>query len=229
MSEASTSLPPMYPVFLKLAGERCVVVGGGRIGCQKAAELLEAGAQVVVISPDFHASFGELGDRVERVERPWRSGDLGGARVVFSATGNSAVDEQVFAEGRAAGALVNVVDVVDRCDFYAGSVVRRGPVVVAISTSGASPSLAIALKRRIGVLVGEGHGVLARALGEARPALLSRYPVYGERARRLGAFVEGMMERCDGDAAQRGVERLLRCARPCGDGAACLCALEEGA
>ncbi|TVR03373.1 MAG: bifunctional precorrin-2 dehydrogenase/sirohydrochlorin ferrochelatase [Deltaproteobacteria bacterium] len=222
-----TSLPTLHPVFLKLEGVPCTVVGGGAIALQKARELAEAGADLTVISPQLHDGFHELGETFRWVERRWQPGDLDGARLVISATNDPEADALIHAEAHDVRALVNVVDVIDRCDFYAGSVVRRGPILIAISTSGASPSIAIALRRRIDALLTDGHGQLAQALGDARPALLSRFPDYGARARRLGAFVRDMLDQTasTGQAAAA-VGRILRCDRPCGDGP-CLCALPD--
>lgn len=223
--EPNADFPALHPIFLKLDRLPCIVVGGGAIGLQKATELLEGGARLTVISPRFHSGFDALPFSFERVERPYRRGDLAGARLVVSATGKPSVDDEVHAEAVAERALINVVDVVDKCDYYAGSVVRRGPVIVSISTSGTSPSLAIALKRRIASLVLEHHGALASALGAARPVLLDRFPDYGERARRLGAFVRTLVDRPDLQSTVPGaVDRLKRCERPC-EGDPCLCAV----
>lgn len=227
---------PLYPLFLKLADRPCLVVGAGAIGAQKCAELLEAGARVRLISPDRHPRFDameeEHGERLHWEARRWRPGDCEGAYLVISATGDSEVDVAIEAEARAERALLNVVDVVDRCDFYAGAVVRRGPIQISISTGGASPSIAIWLRRRIEAVIPAGLDVLAAELARVRPQLLERFPDYGERAARLRHVVAaGVQElaRAPREAQPAAwVDRVAACGRPC-EGPLCACVLEEAA
>lgn len=177
----------LFPVFLKLQDRLCVVVGGGPIGAHKAKELLAAGARVRTVSPAFDAAWDELG--VERHVRAFTAGDCAGAALVFAATGEPDVDAAIALDARAHGAWLNVVDVPERCDFYSGSTVRRGPLVVVIGTGGASPALARKVRERIDAVLPEALGVLATALGEARAQLLMRYPELATRAKVLDAFV----------------------------------------
>lgn len=223
------SAPALYPLFLKLAQRPCVVVGGGPIAAQKAKELLEAGADLRVISPELcdaflHAPFAER--TWTWISRGYLAGDLASAKLVISATADPEVDALVYEEARRDGAWVNVVDVVDRCDFYAGAVVKRGPVQVAISTAGASPSLAIALRHRVDALLPQQLGAVAEALGALRPALLERFPMYRDRAQRLGHVVEalwetGAMTTWSTETLTHALERVLACDAPCADASTC--------
>ena len=185
----------LFPVFLKLEGRVCVVIGGGGIGARKAEELVAAGARVRAVSPTFHPLWDTI--LAERHVRPFAPGDCQGAALVFAATGVPEVDVAIEADARAWGVWLNVVDVPDRCDFYSGAAVRRGPLTVAISTSGASPALARKVRERIEAVLPEPIGVLALALGEARPQLLMRYPDITARAQVLGAFVSDALLRLD--------------------------------
>lgn len=191
--------PPLYPLFLKLDGHRCVVVGGGHLAARKGVELLLCGARVVVVAPELGEEVAGLArahpDRVELRERAFEAADAEGARLLVAATDDEAVNRAAFAAGRAAGALVNVVDVVDLCDFYTGGVVRRGPLQIVVGTSGASPSLARRVRLWLEDTLPAGLGPLAAALGSARPRLLERYPSFKERAHRLDAFVARAVER----------------------------------
>lgn len=187
-----TSPPPptntvtMLPVFLKLDGRRALVVGGGPIASRKASELLEAGAHVVAISPAFVDGF----PNVERHERRYAHGDAGGFAIVFACTGERDVDDRVSLDAQAANALVNVVDRPDVSTFYSAAVLKRGPVIVAVGTSGASPTLARKVRDKIDEMLPPGIALLGEALGRARPRLIARFPRMDERARAVEAFVE---------------------------------------
>ena len=135
---------PPYALFAQLEGLCVVVVGAGRVAARKVASLLECRAQVRVIAPeavDEIAEAASLG-RIELVSRPYASGDLSGAVLAIAATSDRAVNEAVFAEAQQRSMLVNVVDAPELCNFTAPSVLRRGKLQVAVSTSGAAPSVA---------------------------------------------------------------------------------------
>lgn len=138
-----------YPVFLRLEGRRCVVVGGGVVAQGKVAGLLECGASVAVVSPDLTPALAQLAreGRIAWEARPYRRGDLAGAFLAIAATDEPGVNQEVAREAEERGVLLNVVDVPSLCTFIAPAVVRRGPVTVAISTGGLSPALARRLRR----------------------------------------------------------------------------------
>jgi siroheme synthase, N-terminal domain len=145
-----------YPIALDLAGRRCVVVGQGPLAEEKVKGLLEAGANVAVIAPSAY-----------------RRGDLAGAFLVIAATGDPAVNRVVFAEAEAERVLCNSVDDVVHCHFAAPSVLRRGELVVAISTGGRSPALAKRLRVDLAERLGPELGVLTDLLGELRAELIA--------------------------------------------------------
>jgi siroheme synthase-like protein len=179
----------MLPIFVKLDGRRAVVVGGGPIAARKTNELLDVGAVVVAVSPSFSDAF-PVHARVQRIERPFAAGDTRGAAIVFSCTGEPQVDDEVSRDAQQHGTLVNVVDKPDLSTFYSAATVRRGPVVVAVGTSGASPTLARKVRDKIDEMLPAGIAQLGESLGRARPRLLARYPRMDERARVVEAFVE---------------------------------------
>jgi precorrin-2 dehydrogenase/sirohydrochlorin ferrochelatase len=160
----------LYPVVLGLRGRRALVVGGGKVAARKAAGLLAADAHVVVVSPTFLPAFGRLVDTaaLTLVERPYVPSDLEGMVVVVAATDDRRVNAQVSADARRAGVLVSVVDAPRESDFIVPAVVRRGDLLIAISTSGRSPALAGHLRRELELLVPDDWEVLARLLGAAR-------------------------------------------------------------
>jgi precorrin-2 dehydrogenase len=168
-----------YMACLDLEGRRCVVVGGGAVGLEKAAGLAACGARVTVVSPELDEGFAELD--VEWLARRYEPGDLDGAFLVIAATADRAVDEQVHADAEARFLLCNVADVPDLCSFILPAVHREGPIAVAVSTGGASPALAKRLRSQIAELVGPEHAELAEELRALRPEVKERFPTYEER------------------------------------------------
>lgn len=164
-------LPRLYPVALDLRGRRCLVVGGREVAAAKAANLLSAGATVVVVAPEVDPAIGTLDVTVER--RPYRPGEAADYRLVLTATGRAEVDRQVFQDAERAGVWVNSADDPDHCSFLLPSIHRQGPVTVAVSTAGASPALAVWLRRRLEPTVGAEMGSLAQLLAEGRQQLVA--------------------------------------------------------
>ena len=138
-------MPLYYPVFLDLRGRRVVVIGGGAMGEEKVTRLMPYGAQVVVVSPDVTDEVSKLAQdgQVEWTRRLYRGGDLEGAFIAIVAdTSDDAVNQVVSEEARERNVPLNVADVTDLCTWITPSVARRGEVIVATSTGGASPALA---------------------------------------------------------------------------------------
>ena len=168
--------PVYYPLFLNVAGRRCVVVGGGEVASRKAEMLLEFGAEVLAISPEFCPELEEMarGDGVTLLRRPYQAGDLKGARVAVAATDDNETNQAVVREAREGGALVNVVDDAAASDFIVPSYVHRGDVTVAVSTAGRSPALARKLRTRLEEQFGPEYAALALLLGEVRAEVRQR-------------------------------------------------------
>jgi len=183
------STPVDFPVCLRLGGKRVLLVGAGTIAEERSRQLIEAGARLRVVAPVVGANIRELADagRLELLERAWEPGDTRGQELVFVATDDMRVSEAVAAEARALGLWLNTADVPELCDFTLPSVGRRGPIVVAVSTSGQAPALARLLRRRLLEQVLPGHVRLARLTGWLR----KRLPRGPERMRLLKQLVEG--------------------------------------
>ncbi len=167
-----------YPICLVgLNQRRSVVIGGGHVAVRKTSALLEAGAAVTVISPQFIPEFAGLSHHpaLRLVQRPYQEGDLEGAFLVISATDMAVVNQAVYAEALRRGCLVNVVDDPQRSNFIVPAVVQRGEVQLAITTGGASPALARRLRERLEGWLRPAYGDLAAILAELRPELLRRF------------------------------------------------------
>jgi uroporphyrin-III C-methyltransferase / precorrin-2 dehydrogenase / sirohydrochlorin ferrochelatase len=176
-----------YPLMLKVKGESCLVVGGGDVALQKVRALRKAGADVTVVSPTFVPALRRLA--VRRVRRLFRPGDVSGRILVIAATDSAAVNRAVSAACRKRGIPVNVVDVPELCSFIVPSILRRGPVVIAVSTGGQSPSLAKSLRRQLEAIVPASLGRTALRLGAARRKILRALPPSPARTRLLKGLV----------------------------------------
>ncbi|HEU4744556.1 MAG TPA: bifunctional precorrin-2 dehydrogenase/sirohydrochlorin ferrochelatase, partial [Anaerolineales bacterium] len=139
-----------YPVYIQLRQQPCVVVGGGKIAEGKVDGLLAAQANVTVISPDLTAHLRGLVEekQITYLARTYQASDLTGAFMVICATDQAEINHQVWQEASANRQLVNVVDDTRRCNFIAPSILRKGDLTIAISTSGKAPALAVRLKER---------------------------------------------------------------------------------
>jgi precorrin-2 dehydrogenase / sirohydrochlorin ferrochelatase len=139
----------LFPMFLKLEDCPCVVVGAGGIAAQKLESLLASGARVRIVAPEASADIQELArlGRVAWTQAEFQDGHLAGALLVIAATGNPAVNQQVYRAARERGVLCNSVDEPERCDFFYPAVVRRGDLQIAISTAGKSPALAQRIRK----------------------------------------------------------------------------------
>lgn len=162
-----------YPAILLLDGRLGVVIGGGALGERKVHTLLDAGAAVRCVTSDVTAGLRAMADRgeVELVERDYRRGDLAGAVVAIAATEDVDVNQGVFEEATDARIPVNVVDDVPRCTFIAPSIARRGDLLLAISTGGKSPALAVRVRERLEKEFGEEYAAMLALLGELRDSV----------------------------------------------------------
>lgn len=140
-----------YPLFACLQGQRVLVVGGGTVAVRKVRSLLSHGASVCVVSPQLHPDLRALADAasIDWACRPYQEGDLDGFLLVVGCVGARSVDEAIAAEARAKGTLVNIVDVPDLCTFIVPSVLQRGRLQIAVSTSGAAPALARGIREKL--------------------------------------------------------------------------------
>jgi precorrin-2 dehydrogenase/sirohydrochlorin ferrochelatase len=167
---------PLFPAFLRLNGRRCLVVGAGPVAEGKIQSLLRAGANIRVVAP-------EATDRVQSWARTkkirwharkFRVGDLAGTFLVVAATSSPALHAKIFRQARRGGVLCNAVDDPAHCDFYYGSVVRRGELLIAISTGGHSPALAQRLRKKLEKEIGAEYERWVTTLGIARKRLFAK-------------------------------------------------------
>jgi siroheme synthase-like protein len=140
-----------YPIFLDLRGRAVLVAGAGKIALRKTRGLLEAGAQVTVVSPAWLPDFEALPLRL--VRRRFRAPDLEGAALVFAATDDRAVNRRIGALAKRRAILANIADSAEECGFIVPARLERGGVQIAISTGGRSPRAAAELRRKLEALL----------------------------------------------------------------------------
>lgn len=180
-------MPFGYPVMLELASRRCVVVGVDAVCEGKVEGLLAAGADDVLVVASGPASRLDELDGIDGVtveRRAWRAVDLNGAFLVVAASRDPGERDAIAREARSRGALVNVMDDIPNCDWSAPSIVRRGDLVLAIATGGASPALAKKLRLQLESEFGEGWSEILTILRAVREETLPLMPDLAIRATR---------------------------------------------
>ncbi|MGZ4787154.1 MAG: precorrin-2 dehydrogenase/sirohydrochlorin ferrochelatase family protein [Terriglobales bacterium] len=166
--------PVLFPLFLKLDGRVCLIVGGNAEVEGKIASLLASAAQVKVVSPQATGGIRGLAaaNRVTWEQREFRPTDLDGVTLVIALDEDDAVNELVYGEATARGVLCNVVDQPEHCHFYYPAVVRRGHLQIAISTGGLSPALASQIRGDLEQQFDREYAGWLEALGQARERIL---------------------------------------------------------
>lgn len=165
----------LFPMFMKLDGRQCLVVGAGKVGEPKIESLLETGARIRVVALEATPQVREWA-RIGRIElslRPYSRADLDAAFLAIVATSSRSLNERIYRDAQQRKVLCNVVDVPDLCDFFYPAVVRRGDLQIAVSTAGHSPSLAQKIRQQLEKQFGLGYASWVAELGETRKLILS--------------------------------------------------------
>lgn len=172
-----------YPINLRIGGKRCLVVGGGSVACRKVKSLLAAEAQVTVLSPELTAELAEMQRKKQfnYIAKPYQEGDLGGFFLVICATDDPFVNEAVAREAEEDGILANVVDVPELGNFSVPAQVKRGDLLLTVSTGGKSPVLAKRLRQQLAAGYGGEYGEFLDFLNEVRGELKQRLATSKER------------------------------------------------
>jgi precorrin-2 dehydrogenase/sirohydrochlorin ferrochelatase len=163
-------MPKYYPIMLDIRSRRAIVIGGDRIAAEKAAALVVSGAQVTILSPDLGPEVIALHEQhgVDLRQKAYEPGDLAGAFVVVAATNDQGLIDAIWTETQEHGQLVNIVDVPARCSFIIPSILRRDQLTIAVSTEGASPSLAKRIRQRLEQLFPPAYGTYLRLAAVVR-------------------------------------------------------------
>jgi len=185
---------PFYIACLKLRGRRCLVIGGGALGLEKAEGLLACSGDVHVIAPEVLPEVARLAAEGSLTWEPRDYAgkkDLEGAFMVIACTDDTDTNIRIYDDAEQRAMLVNIVDVPPLCNFILPAIVRTGPLAIAISTAGASPALAKRMKHEIAELFGEEYAQLAIMLNDARGWAKGTLPTYQDRKAFFEEIVNG--------------------------------------
>src|SRR5579871_454305 len=185
-------MPHYYPVMLDVRGRPALVVGGNRVAAEKAAALAASGALVTVMSDDFCEELlsMEAQSKITLRRKAYIEGDLEGAFVIVAATNDPRLIDAIWSETQRRGQLVNIVDVPARCSFIVPSILRRDQLTIAVSTEGASPSLARRIRQNLEYLFPPAYGAYLRLAAVARKYLRQAQVSYERRDEFFGDFFE---------------------------------------
>jgi precorrin-2 dehydrogenase len=194
---------PYYPIFLDIEERNVVIIGGGNVCARKAETMMNYGARVTIVSPEFTDEIeGWARDgRLQIKRKKYDEADLDGANIVIASTDDQPVNEQIAADCRRRRIPVNVVDVTPLCEFIVPAIIDKGSVTIAVSTGGKSPALARTLKEDLMRLVGTEYAEVNDALGSLRESAKKVLPTDVDRK----AFFDGIIA--------RGILDLLRTGR----------------
>lgn len=191
------------PILVDLEGRPCLVVGGGDVAARKVEMLLDVGARPRVVAIRVGSRIEEIAavhSAVSVERRAYRTGDLAGVALAFAATDDPALQEAIAREARAAGVWLNAVDEPERCTFVMPAVLDRSPLVVAVSTSGASPALARRIRDDVAARLGPEYDAAVAHLAELRARFVPGRPRQEAFVRLVGS---GLLEALRGDDADR--------------------------
>jgi uroporphyrin-III C-methyltransferase / precorrin-2 dehydrogenase / sirohydrochlorin ferrochelatase len=174
-----------FPIFLKLEDKPCLVVGGGEVAARKTQQLLKAGAKVFIVAPEIESSLEQLkqSDQIQHLQQKYDESCLQDKVLVIAATDDTSINNTIAEQAKKNNILVNVVDNPALCTFIMPSVIDRSPVIVAVSTGGASPVLARLLRARLETLIPSSYGKLAGLIARFRDRVKENFPTIRERRR----------------------------------------------
>jgi len=203
-------LDAAYPVNLLVAGRSCLVVGGGTVAARKVEGLLACDARVHVVSPLVDDEIRGWPE-VTVDQRPYRTGDVLGRRLVIAATDSAEVNGAVYGDCEAAGIWVCGADDPDHCSFTLPSVVRRGTLVVTVSTGGRSPAMARWLREQLDSQIGPEYEVLLDLVADQRAAVKAagRSPAYLDWQKALDSDMLALIRTGDLESARKRLETCL--------------------
>jgi len=200
-----------YPVNLDIRHRSCLVVGGGAVGTRKVKMLLACGAEVTVVSPEISPQLAVLAgeNRLFLKQRPYRASDLDGVFLVIGATDDKDLNRAIHDDARRLGRLCNIADQPDLCNFILPSVIERGDLILAVSTSGKSPAFSKRLRKQLEAQFGPEYAVFLNLMGCVRRILLERGHEPEAHRRVFESLIDQGLLECirNGDKAQ--IDRLL--------------------
>ncbi len=163
-----------YPVNLDIKDRKCLVIGGGDVGTRKVITLLECMASVTVVSPDASEKLLKLAgsDMITLIKRSYIESDLEGMFLVICATDDEELNRQVSRDAENLNILCNIADRPEACNFILPALMKRGDLVIAVSTSGKSPAFAKKIRKDLEKQYGVEYADFLKLMGAIRKKLL---------------------------------------------------------
>ena len=173
----------MYPVCLDISGKLCVIIGGGRVAERKVKGLLDSGAYIRVISPEVTDELARLAEegRIDWRKKSYKSDDLHKGWLVFAATNHREIQELICRQAEEKGQLINVVDDTGCCNFQVPATVRRGDLILAVSTNGKSPAVSAMIRKQLEGLFGQEYEVLLNLMAMIRQQAVTESATQADR------------------------------------------------
>lgn len=179
-----------YPVNLNLDNMEIIIVGGGNVALRKCMNFLDFGKSVTVLAPEFDSRFLEFGNKVDLINDIFKEEYIDKFDIVVAATDDKEVNEEIACICRKKSKLINVVDSRDLSDFTVSSYVKRGDLLIGISTGGKIPALSAKIRRDLEEIYDESFAEYVDLLGELREKIIKKYEDKTERKEVLKALVK---------------------------------------
>jgi precorrin-2 dehydrogenase/sirohydrochlorin ferrochelatase len=187
----------LFPVFFRLDKLQLLVVGGGAVGLEKVTTIFKSSenANITLVAPEIREELKQLAEQYKTLQlkyKPYDSSDLENIDMVIVATCIQELNQQVQEDAKAKRILCNVADTPDRCDFYMGSVVKKGDLKIAISTNGKSPTFAKRMREMLEEILPEGINDVLDNLNKIREKLKGDFEY---KVKKLDEITSVMKER----------------------------------
>ncbi len=214
----------LYPVNLAISGRLCLVIGGGKVATRKVQSLLACGALIRVISPEVDGQLAQLAKAglLEWQQREYLSGDLQDAKLVFAATDNRKIQNQIVAEANGSGILVNVIDMPEACTFQVPASFRQGELLITVATGGGSPALAARIRKDLEASYGPEYGSFLSLMAALRKEVVAKSDAQLEHKKVFGRILDSDILNCIREQKWADLEALLRDILPPGIDVSCL-------
>ncbi|MFR1851126.1 MULTISPECIES: bifunctional precorrin-2 dehydrogenase/sirohydrochlorin ferrochelatase [Clostridia] len=180
----------LYPINLDIENIKITIIGGGKVAYRKATNFLDFGKKVTVISKEFVCEFDEIKDKIEMICDEYKEKYIEDSFVVVASTNNKEINHEIGIYCNKHGKLVNVVDDKELSNFTVPSYVKRGELLLSISTGGNSPSLSAKIKRELEEKYDESYEEYIELLGLARAKIIKENKDINERRKKIKALID---------------------------------------
>lgn len=184
----------LYPINLELKDLEITIIGGGEVAYRKCKNFLNFDKKIKVISTDFIDKFNDLKDKIEYIKDKYKEEYIKDSFIVVAATNNKEVNKKIGIYCKNNGKLVNVVDNIELSNYTVPSYVRRGDLLISISTGGKSPSLSSKIKKELEEKYDDSYEEYINLLGEARINIIKKYENISQRKNMLNKLVNLTLE-----------------------------------